>query len=370
MFMIQTLDKYERARLTFVMLSLAQQKNTPRPRHVETQTMIWNINKNLIALRNGGVLGAMIVMTLLAGSLSAARHSQTFEQKLQRKVSVTWQGQQLVLALERLASTGQITLWLDRRVDHQQTVTLQCVDLPLVQVLEKIAQQQSLGFARLDRIIFLGPEQTALELPTLIRQARVPLANSPAAIRKFWLRKKNTTWSRLSEPRTLAESWLREANVSLNGSEQIPHDLWPAQSLPPLALVDRLVLLLSGFDLTCQIASDGKRCEIVPITRPLKLVRQRPGQKSPPRNSTQGASHKRFTLRLENQPLGRVLDQFAKQLQLEIVWAFERKQVKERLVSCEVQNIELDELLQSLLSPAGLQHHRDGKRVTIQTKSE
>ncbi len=308
-----------------------------------------------------------------------AQRSPTFEQKLQGKVSVTWQDQQLAVALERLASAGEITLWLDRRVDRQQTVTMQCVDLPLVQAFERLAQQQSLGFTRLEKIVYLGPQQTALELTTLIDQARDTLATpflatpslgkTPTTIRKRWLRPEATTWPRLSEPQALVESWLRNAKIQCVGSEQIPHDLWPEQTLPPLALVDRLVLVLVGFDLTCEIAANGKTCEVVPITRPLKLARQRPFPKRPPRNSPHSESHQRFTLRLENQPLGQVLDHFAKQLQLEVVWSVKRKeQVCKQLVSCDVKNADLDELLQSVLKPAELLHQREGKRVTIQAR--
>jgi len=317
------------------------------------------------------VFAVMLVMS----RNSPAQSSPTFEQKLQGKVSVTWQDQQLAVALERLSNAGEITLWLDRRVDRQQIVSMQCVDLPLVQAFERLAQQQSLGFTRLERIAYLGPQQTALELTTLIDQARNTLATpalatpSPTTIRKRWLRPEATTWPRLSEPRALVESWLRNAKIQSVGSEQIPHDLWPEQKLPPLALVDRLVLVLAGFDLTCEIATDGKSCAIVPITRPLKLVRQRPLPKKQPRNSQHGESHQRFTLRLENQPLGRVLDHFAKQLQLEVVWSVERKeQVRKQLVSCDVKNANLDELLQSVLRPAELLHQREGKRVTIQAR--
>jgi len=341
-------------------------------------TMIWNRGKNLIKLQSIAVLITMLVAVLMFRGAFAAKRSPTFERRLQRKVSVTWQGQQLAVALERLAGAGPIRLWLDRRVDRQQTVTMQCVDLPLVQALAKITQQQSLGLTQLENLVYIGPQQTALALSTLIRQARDPLAKTPTTIRKRWLRTEATTWPRLSEPRTLAESWLSDAGLQLIGSAQIAHDLWPEQSLPPLALVDRLVLLLAGFDLTCKIASDGKSCEVVPISRPLtthpsphpsQQTRQRPLPPAPQRHLSQELSHQRFTLRLENQQLGRVLDQFAQQLQLEVVWALEhKKSVREQLVSCDLQHVELDELLQSVLTQAGLQHQRQGKRVTIEVQ--
>ena len=317
----------------------------------------------------------MLVAALWTSSASAALRSPTLAQKLERKVSVTWQGQQLGVALERLTSTAQIALWFDRRVDRQQVLAIQLVDVPLVQALERIAQQQSLGFTRLDNLVYFGPLQSAQELPALIQQAHGQLAKTPKKRRRRWLKKEATTWPRLSEPRSLAESWLRATGVQLLGSEQIPHDLWPEQTLPPLARVDRLVLLLAGFDRTCKIATDGKTCEIVPISRPVQRTHQEPAlktklpKKTRPRRSSRSTPHQRYTLRLENQPLGHILDQFARQLQLEIVWALDRKQqAREQLVSCDVQNVELDELLGKVLSPAGLKHQRQGKQITIETQ--
>ncbi len=289
---------------------------------------------------------------------------------MQQKVSVTWQGQQLAVALERLTSTGSIPipLWLDRRVDRRQPVTLEFADLALVEALDRIAEQQSLGFVQLKSVAYLGPRQTALELSTLLHQAREQLNKIPAKQKRRWLRKQATTWPRLSEPRTLAETWLREADLQLLGSEKISHDLWPEQLLPPMALVDRLVLLLAGFDLTCKIAPDGSGCKIVPIARPLKLLPQRRVQATPRKKLPRGPSHQLFTLRLENQPLGKVFDHFAKNLQLEVIWKTEEKQARSQRISCDIQNVDLDALLQSVLTPAGLQHQRDGKQITIQAK--
>ncbi len=315
----------------------------------------------------------LAAILMLASSGFAAQNS-TLQQKLHRKVSVTWQGQQLAVALERLAGAGEITLWLDRRVDRQQAVSMQCVDLPLVQALEKVAKQQSLGFTQLENLVYIGPQQSAEELDTLLAQARDRLAKLPATVRKRWLKKQPVTWPHLSEPRALAMMWLEEAGFQILGDEKIPHDLWSEQSLPPLALVDRVVLLLVGFDLTCEIADDGKSCKVVPIARPLKLLpqRRRPRRQTPqaqPAKLPLAPARQLLTLRLENQPLGRVLDHFAKQLQLEVTWELEEKErSRAQLVSCDVQKVGLDTLLQSLLSPAGLQHQRDGKQITIRAQ--
>jgi hypothetical protein len=77
----------------------------------------------------------------------------------------------------------------------------------------------------------------------------------------------------------------------------------------------------------------------------------------------------RFTLKIDNQPAGRVLDQLARQLQLEVEWdaALEQSPAlgREANVSCDVRDADLDELFAAVLTPAGLVFERDGKKVSI-----
>lgn len=355
---------------------------TPLIGHEESPVSSWRISKHLNSHRSTIILIATAVATLMATHVSFAQRqlldqparpsSQNLIRSLPQRVTVTWQGQELAVALQRLASTGQLALWLDRRVDRRQIIDAQFVDLPLGQALAEIAKKQSLGVAQIGELVYIGPRQAALELPTLLQQARSKLNALPQAARQSWLQSQATGWPRLSEPRALASEWLSKSNIALIGGEQIAHDLWQKQKLPILPLVDRMVLLLVGFDFTCEVAPDGESCKVVQIARPLKLTRQRTVAPARPRRSKKSTSRQRFSLRLENQPLGRVLDKFAEQLQLEVVWPQDsvgRSNLpRKRLVSCDVQNVELDELLSSILAAANLQHRLEGKKVIILDK--
>ncbi|MCH7750995.1 MAG: STN domain-containing protein [Planctomycetes bacterium] len=198
-------------------------------------------------------LGALCLATLL----------------LAQRVTATWQGQQLGTALERLASTRQAPLWLDRRVDPRQTVDVQFTDVPFAQALAKLTEQHSLGVTQLDSVIYVGPRKTARGLATLARRARAALAQAPAAQRQQWLRAAPSSWPRLTQPRALLKELLAQAGIELVDDKLVAHDLWQARELPPMALVDRAVLILAGFDLTCEISPDGKTCRVVPIEYPL-----------------------------------------------------------------------------------------------------
>jgi hypothetical protein len=80
-------------------------------------------------------------------------------------------------------------------------------------------------------------------------------------------------------------------------------------------------------------------------------------------------SNQRFTLRIENKPVGAVIDHLAKQLDLEVTWdpALQAgpKTRRDAFVSCEVREANIDGLLKAILSPAKLAFQRDGRRVAI-----
>ena len=354
--------------------SVHLEMNTPLDGQLDMELIICRFNY-LITPRDVVLMFLLLGGPPLAADDAFARETASMQQKLRRQVSATWQGQELAAALDRLATANQISLWRDRRVDWQQTISIRIVDLPLADAFQQISRQHNLGFVPLETIAYGGPYQTAQELPALIRESRSQLRRASAKQRKRWLREESVQWPRLTEPRALVQRWLDEAEIELVGSDRIAHDLWAAHQLPPMALVDRLVLVLAGFDKTCAIRPDGKSCEIVSITRPLKRARlatpsQRlSGNAAKPR--TKRKTSQRFTLKLENQPLGIVLDQLAEQLKLEIAWrSSQQRTARELLVSCEVQDVELDELLGSLLDPVGLQHTRADKQIRIEKKHE
>lgn len=304
-------------------------------------------------------LGALLLASFSATGVSAQR------------ITATWRGQQLGTVLERLASTVNAPLWLDRRVDPRQTADAEFTDVPFRKALAELAGKHNLGVASLDGVIYVGPEKTARGLKSLSRQARAALRSAPAAQRKRWLQAAAWSWPRLSVPRALLADLARQANVELEGGDLVPHDLWPARVLPPLALVDRVILLLAGFDLTCEISPDGQTCRVVPIKYPLPVD----GDEARPRTSDDSQrivpadARQQFSLRLENRPVGPILEQLAGQLQLELTWNKASLRAKnlsrETLVSCDVTGTDLDGLLRGILEPAGLAFTREGRRVEI-----
>ena len=347
-------------------------------------------------------------------------------QQLAQPVSLTWQEVPLATALDRLAATQSIAVWLDRRIDPSMPINLTVADVPVADVLKTLGEQAGAAAIPFAGVVYLGPQQTADELTTLAELARAPLTKAPAAMRNAWLKPQPSSYARLSQPRELFAQLAKDMDATAMNIEQIPHDLWPARELPAMAAIDRAVLLLAGFDLTCRLSADGRQLVVVPIERPVVISREyrippsraaafeealaelpaakASGEKRRPtvaarseehdqlraalagRSSASGAStaaaprrpvkpsggdslaSRRFTLTIENKPLAPVLAQLASQLNLQVNWdaaISDTAEGRNTLVSCQVDRANLDDLLKALLTPAGFTYERHEASISI-----
>ncbi len=337
---------------------------------------------------------------------------------LDQRFTATWQGQQLGSILERLSATQRIDIWIDRRIDLQQTASYEFREATVRQAFQQLTANQDLGYSPLSRVVYLGPKASAREIATLIALAQEEVAQLPDRSAKKWLAEEPTAWPELSEPRALLEGWLNQADLELAAAGLVPHDLWPARKLPALPLVDRVVLLLAGFDLTCEISAEGHTCRVVPIAKPVEIAKRYPfsvhtrrayqelakgeltqiikregphlvlrgrwedhqrfqslieiGVKTGPTKGEfpRQKSRKLYSLSLKNQPVGKVIDQIASLAEIQVVWdrdSFpEDSDPRSILVSCEVVEADLKTLLEVILSPTKLRFRLAGNKLLIQ----
>jgi hypothetical protein len=334
--------------------------------------------------------------------------------QLAGRVTLAWHGQGIGPALARLAQVQQLPIWIDRRVDPHAAIELAVENVPLDEALDQLVashDEPAWGWTTLGTVVYFGPRTAARDLATVTVITRQQLAKAPADVRTRWLAPSPWTIPRLSEPRALLRETLTPLGASIANEGDMPHDVWVARDLPEVAPVDRVVLLLAGFDLGAVPSADGQAWRLVPIKRPVRLSReyasnarteeavaararddselevQRGGrrlivagrwedhellraairgeQAEPPRaRRPRGGGEQRFTLRIENQPAGRVLEQLASQLQLTLVWEA-GDAARDAAVSCDVHEADLDALLQAVTSSAGLGFVHEAETVTI-----
>ena len=354
----------------------------------------------------------------IAGVLRAAppdHNPAPLDIQLNQRVSANWQGQNLGSAIERISSAQGVAIWLDRRVDNEHQVDAHFTDAPLRTVLDTLATANDMGWSPVGDIVYCGPRDSASEIATLIATARDSLERVPANARRRWLDARPTDWPRLSRPRQILRDWLGEVQFNLKNPEALDHDLWESQHLPPTPLVDRVVLLLAGFDLTCDIAANGESCRIVPIQRPVLITREyQPGNRlsslvaefkdnalvsfnrkggrvavtgrwedhelimsmlsnssatKRQRQRSPAKTKQVFSLKLENQPVGKIVDQLASELGLNVEWNLQllnsKSDPRATPISCDILNGSLHELLEGVLAPAGFTFVLSGKQLDI-----
>lgn len=371
------------------------------------------------------VLVAILVLHVVAGSpLRAVRAELRDEVKsaanhIPRTVSLTWEGVPLHRAIGRLEAASGVSVFLDCRIDPGSRVTFQAIDATGREVVSQLAAQLGLSATHVNNLLYLGPPEICGDLRTLVEQRLMEVANLPPGLRESFEPIASTDWLKLARPRAVVESMIADAGLRIRGQELIPHDLWRSGGLPPMQLAHRLTVLLAGFDLTFRLPSAGNEISIVPIKRPVVLVRtyQIPRGKEPLFSNiaqlSQAATvsrtsdkfqlsgrledherlaelleptvkhsrqrkvvreHQVFTLRVRDQPLRPLVVQLARQLSLELNWNEEQIKLAgislDQRVTFAVNSVKLDALLEAIFGPVGLAADVKDGRLHVIAKSE
>ncbi len=347
---------------------------------------------------------AIIAIALLSSALAAAdlQTGAAFRRTLEQNVeAVSWSGKPLRRALDRVVETQHVAVMLDRRIDPNQDVEFAASGIPLESLLHGLANKYGAGVAQVGSVIYVGPRETTDVLATVVEMRRDEIGKLPAAARGRLLKATPWQWERLTTPRQLLDELERQYRVSIAGKEKMPHDLWPAVQLPELGFVEKLSLVLAGFQVTFAVSPDGSTVRLVPLPADASIVRRYPAGASAARLAGQLAEQfpqakitaagaelvvdgrwevhdavdrllsgqsvrrpppadtgkKNYTLTVENKPVGGVLRALGGQLGKKV--SFDDVKVPRRLtkeVSVSVKQVTLDELFAAVLQSTGLKY--------------
>jgi len=333
--------------------------------------------------------------------------------QLDQKAGVTWSGVPLRQALHSFSAAQHVAIMLDRRVDPEQKIELTFDDQPLDAALKLIAQKMKIGVGQIGSTFYFGPEATARRVRTLAALRRDEVLKLPIAERSKFLQQHVWRWDDGVSPRELLAGLATECKTPIDGLDQIPADLWAAGDLPAMNFLERLTLIAAQFDRTFEITADGARVKLVALpesveishsytlpsgVRPREVVTklkaalpeanvdfgdgklQVRGRAEdldfvadllsgrPAKSTTVTGGKKVYSLTLVK-PVGDFIKALGAKFELEVKFdtaAIEAAGISlKQEVRVDVKEVSADDLLQAVLTPAGLTFDRQGKTITV-----
>ena len=183
----------------------------------------------------------------------------------QLPVSVSWLETPIRMQLQLISKQQQRSVFLDRRVDPTQRMTLSIRDLTIEQVVWQTAQSGELGVARVGDLLYVGPPESAARLTHVIDQLKRQISKLPKSQRTQWTRRSEIRWPAGTSTQEFIKWFEQTHQIKFNGA--IPNDVWAAGDWPSLSLLEQLSLFLVGFDRSLKIDSAVSNLEIIPFPK-------------------------------------------------------------------------------------------------------
>lgn len=367
------------------------------------------------------LMGVLTAQILLLGSLAQAqetidwRTEADLEKQLQSTFDLTWEDVPLRDGLMRLAQTQRVAIFLDRRVDPDQLMKMKFSDERLELGLQRIAAQLGIGMARVGDVIYLGPEETASRLPT-VAELQAQFAKSsgyPEAVKL--LDRKKYGWPKLSTPEEILNDVAVSHGMRWNNLDVvIKHDLWPAVDFPSMKTTEYLTLVLAGYHASYRFnkTDDGVELQLIPIPDELSLTRVYPyagnhdeaiakitelfpeakvqsdGKRKlavtgpqqvqdqvakllrggTARNTVVTPGEKRYTLKIEQLPLGPVLNALEQQLGKKFEVPDGMEQALAQRISFSVKTVDIQGLLDAVFEETDLAYEIQEDKIVVAKK--
>lgn len=284
---------------------------------------------------------------------------------LDRPVHARWTGLPLADWTERVSQLAGRPVVLDRRVDPERLVTLECDGDALESVLARVARDADAAVEVLASSIRLVPS-AALGRATAAERIRTrEVAAGAPDLRRKALAREPWHWTAGATPRALVGDATAAAGIEIADLDRVPHDHLRAASLPALTLGERLDLVLAHYDLR---VAWGTRPRIVAAEAADTVPTGAPPRGSPSTRRPRGPGVDVFTLRLEA-PLDQALAAIAARLGL--VLELDRDSLAARglqpgeIVRAQVTDASREALLDAVVGPLGLRWTIADKRLRV-----
>jgi hypothetical protein len=336
-------------------------------------------------------IGSALIWAIIWAIIGAACPAAAID--LDAPITATWSGIGLREWASRIGHTAGLPVLVDRRLDPDTAIQLDCREEPLRNVLERAAAFAGGEVAALESSIRIVPRGLAdvlrrAEAARMTRRASLPSRQRSAIDAPMpW------QWPAGARPRDLVAAAATKAGITIEGIAMVPHDHLPAMSLPNMTLAEGLDLLLADVDLRIDWlaapAAAGKQAAGVPTGRIIaidtglpppaataaggkpaaaKPATRKPSESRPPSKPKGGADEHSYSLQVAA-PLEELLSAIATRLTLKL--DLDRESLTRsgiapgEIVRATVKNASRDELLDTILDPLGLDWKIDGKTLRV-----
>jgi len=344
-----------------------------------------------------------------AGAAEPWLTGTTLHKRLSQEIGPgSWSGIPLRDALTEVSRKHRVAVLLDRRVDPGQPLKMSHGSISLRELLARIADARGLHVSMLGSVACFGPPEFTTRMRTLAELRRQDVSKLPAPLRDSLAARKSMRWDDFTTPAELLGRIAEEGGFTLAGLDRVPHDLWAGAELPPISPIDRLTWIAGQFDLTFAVDPQSNTVSLTPIPPDVSMVRSYPGGSKPEEKAQQVAAllpdcevklsggkvwvkgrledHERLAAasrpttrpvrprpgteiriaeyNVKNHHLGDVLENLAKQLQVELTIdraAFAQAGISlDQLVTVTVKDASIEELFRAVAKEGGAIVRRRG----------
>lgn len=218
--------------------------------------------------------------TVITNKLVKPVIGSKFDDVLKQPLGLTWADESLRAGLWSLAQARQVSILLDRRVDPETKVSIEIQRVPFRDLIEQLADRPGLGASVVGNTVYVGPRTTTARLRTVVEMQTDLLVTGsttnkpPLAL----LQRRSIDWSDLERPADLIVRVSELFGFKVEGLEAVPHDLWPAGSIPNAFPTEMLMLVLAQFDLSVEWQPKGASVRIVSMPQSPQLERTYDGK--------------------------------------------------------------------------------------------
>lgn len=290
-------------------------------------------------------------------------------------VHATWTALPIRLVADQLSRLAGMPVVLDRRIDPTTSITLVVAGKPFGEALTAVAALAGGQAVRLESTIRIMPPAEAGRCLTAEQTRRREISRLPTSQRGPLSTKAAWQWPAGSRPRDLVVAAAAEAGIVVVGLDRVPHDHFPAADLPPLALAERIDLILAHFDLRASWSrtptAAHPRCQLVPLPAAMPNGEVAAAPAAPPRQTSpprQAGERQTYTLRLEaplEEALAAITRQLGLVLDLDKASLSARGIAPREIVRAVVRSASRDQLLDAILAPLGLAWQIDDATLRV-----